>query len=255
MSAIDREWQTFLLAVQFLTRIPLPAGAAYSASRFADSVRYYPLVGLLLGAFAAVVYYLVALLWPPVIAALLSTAATILITGAFHEDGLADTFDGISGGLTPERSLEIMKDSRIGTFGMLAAVIVLATKVAALAAMPVPAVLILLIAAHALSRLSCVLVIATSSYARGDASAKPVARSIDASGLLFATASALPGCALLYVVVSPIVMWAALGGMVAGHLAIRWYFERKLGGYTGDCLGATQQLSETGLYLGALACL
>lgn len=251
---IKAELQMFVLAVQFLTRVPIPAGNAYSPERFAASARHYPLVGVLIGCFSALVYLAGYMVWPALIAVLLSTAASMLLTGGFHEDGLADSFDGIGGGANRQRALEIMKDSRIGTFGMLAAVVVLALKISALTLLDATSVIYLLVAAHALSRLSSVVVIATSNYARHDGTGKPISTGITLTGLLYAMLVGAACCALLFFRLSPEVLGAALIGLLTAHVGIRLFFERKLGGYTGDCLGATQQVSEVGIYLGALAC-
>jgi len=186
---------------------------------------------------------------------LISMAATLAFTGAFHEDGLADTFDGIGGGKDRAQSLEIMKDSRLGTYGVTALGLALACKAAALAAMPGAVVAAALPLAHAASRGSAVLVIATSRYVRGDGVGKVTAEGIGLRGLAMALGSVAA-------------VWLGLGwfepllwsfgpivGLVFGHLAIRLVFEEKLGGYTGDALGAVQQASELGLYLGLLAAL
>ena len=142
---VQSELFTFLLAVQFLTRVPLPTDAAFSPSRQAASVRHYPLVGVSVGGFAALVFFASLQLFPATIAVLLSTAATLLLTGAFHEDGLADTFDGIGGGLTKERSLEIMRDSRIGAYGSLALLIALPLKLVSLSLLVPVATIVCLI--------------------------------------------------------------------------------------------------------------
>lgn len=248
------ELYTLLLAVQFLTRLPISSAQAYSPERMADSVRHYPLVGVLIGTFAAAVYTTAQLLFPPVVAVILSTVLTVLFTGAFHEDGLADTFDGVGGGLGVERSLEIMKDSRVGTYGAIALFAVLAIKVAALSALASSAVVICLISGHGLSRWSIVVVIASSRYVRDAGTAKPTAEGIGSGSLVYASVTALLCLALIGVVVTPVAAGCAAVGLIAGHAAIRLIFERKLGGYTGDCLGATQQVSEIGVYLGVLAC-
>jgi adenosylcobinamide-GDP ribazoletransferase len=252
---IKSELTIFALALQFLIRVPVPVGDGYTPGRFAASVRHYPLVGMVIGGFAAATYALAALLFPPLLAVLLSTALTLLATGAFHEDGLADTVDGIGGGVTAERSLEIMKDSRIGVFGAAALVMVLAIKIAALQALPGPGVVIALVAAHGLSRWSSVLVIATSSYVRAEGTAKPVAAGINLPGFVYASLVAVLCVGLEFFLVSPPCAAGAALGLGLGHTLSRAYFERKLGGYTGDCLGATQQVSEIGVYLGVLACL
>lgn len=242
------------LATQFLTRIPVPVGDAYTEERFANSVKHYPLIGILIGCIAAGTYWLASQLFPVAIAVVLSTALTILATGAFHEDGLADTFDGIGGGTTRERALEIMKDSRIGTYGTSALLLALATKVSTVSHLG-ELTIIALIAAHSASRLSAVLVIAMSDYVRFEGKAKPVARSVNVAGIIWATATAAAVCYCFVAQGQIKPLLGGIAGLGAGHLLSRALFERKLGGYTGDCLGAVQQLSEIGFYLGVLACL
>ncbi|MEO1656991.1 MAG: adenosylcobinamide-GDP ribazoletransferase [Pseudomonadota bacterium] len=243
----------FLLALQFLTRIPTPTDNIYTERRMARSLRYYPLVGLLIGLISAAVLAGAAFILPYSVAIVLAVAAGLLVTGGFHEDGLADTFDGIGGGLTREKALLIMKDSRLGTYGTLALVIVIALKVSALLSLPVGIAASALVMAHGLSRLSSVLVIATSTYVRDDGTGKPVAEGASRGSLFVASltgalavagwAAVLPATPLLY----------GLTGVVIGHVAMRGFFERKLGGYTGDTLGAVQQASEIGFYLGVAA--
>ena len=248
------ELYTLLLAVQFLTRLPVSTGDAFSPERLSASVRHYPLVGILIGAIAAGAFAGAQLIFPHLVAVILSTTLILLLTGAFHEDGLADTFDGVGGGLTVERSLEIMKDSRIGTYGTLAVFAVLAIKVASLSALAPPAVIVSLIAGHGLSRWSSVVVIATSSYVRESGTGKPTAEGIGGGPMVYASVTALACIALIAFLLTPASAIFAAVGLVSGHVAMRLVFERKIGGYTGDCLGATQQASEIGVYLGILAC-
>ena len=247
------EGAVFLLAVQFLTRLPIGSAQLYTPERMAASVRYYPLVGGLVGAFSALAFYLASFGFPVLVSILFAIAAGLLITGAFHEDGLADTFDGIGGGVTRERALEIMKDSRLGTYGTLALLTVLAVKVIALTALPLMLIPIALIAGHGLSRLSSILVIATSRYVRDEGTGKPVAGGISTGGLLIAGLTGLAFVAYCLAFYSPLALLWAGGGLLLGHCLMRLFFERKLGGYTGDTLGAVQQLSELGLYLGLVA--
>jgi len=250
---LSSEIVIFLLALQFLTRMPIPQNTDYSLARQTAAARYYPLVGLLVGAISAGVFYVASLALPVVLGVLLATAAGLLLTGAFHEDGLADTFDGIGGGGSRERTLEIMRDSRIGAYGGAALVLALAIKVAALAILEPRIIIIGLTAAHGLSRLSSVIVIATSCYARSDGAGKPTADGISAPGLIVAAITgAVCLAGLAYWLTPAAALWAA-AGLVAGHVAMRAFFERKLGGYTGDALGAVQQASEIGVYLGLVA--
>ena len=246
----------FALAVQFLTRLPIPAQIKFTPERMAGSVAYYPLVGLLVGALSAAVFWVAGLVLPLLVSIILAVAAGFLLTGGFHEDGLADTFDGIGGGLTRERALEIMKDSRIGTYGTLALVSCVALKVAALSALSQASPLLvlgLLPAAHGLSRFSSVMVIATSRYVRDEGTGKPVARSSSARVLIIAGITAAAILAGLVWAGPPMLTLYGVIGLVAGHVLMRAFFEGKLKGYTGDTLGAVQQLSEIGFYLGVLA--
>lgn len=242
------------LAVQFLTRLPLPFDPGFTPERLAATPRWYPVVGLLVGAIVALAFWLSALVFPPTLAALLSTAVGLLVTGCFHEDGFADCCDGLGGGTTTASALEIMRDSRLGTYGAAGLGLMLGGKILVLGALPLEFVPAVLIAGHAASRGSAVLVIATSTYLRPEGTGKPVATGINSAGLAFTLVVSAAALAFLCLVAG----WAVLGGvagLVAGHLGMRSRFETRLGGYTGDCLGGVQQTSEIGFYLGMLACL
>ncbi len=250
------EARIFLLALQFLTRLPLPAELGYTPARMAATARWHPGVGALIGALVGASFHLAALRFPPLVAALLSTGVGLLLTGCFHEDGFADACDGLGGAVTRERALEIMRDSRLGTYGAAGLGMILALKIAALAALPLALVPWVLIAGHALSRGSSVLVLATSTYVRDHGTGKPVADGIGPAGLAFALACAGLTLAPLGLAASELrAILAGLFGLALGHLAMRRGFERRLGGYTGDCLGAVQQTSELGFILGVLAAL
>ena len=247
------EAATFLLAVQFLTRLPIRGDGLYSPERMAASVRYYPLVGALVGGLSAAVYWGAYQVFPSVIAVLFAMAASLLLTGAFHEDGLADTFDGIGGGHTAERSLEIMKDSRLGTYGSAALVFAFALKAATLSALSPLIIPLALVAGHCLSRLSSLIVMATSRYVRQAGTGKPVADGASTPSLIIAILTGGIVITAWGVIEPPIALAYGMGGLVLGHLIMRLFFEGKLGGYTGDTLGAVQQTSEIGFYLGLLA--
>ncbi len=250
---ISNEFVIFMLAVQFLTRLPVPNGVAFSSERMSAATRYYPFVGLIIGALTAGVFFVATILLPNSISIIIAIAAAMMLTGAFHEDGLADTFDGVGGGVTKERALAIMKDSRIGVYGAAALVMVMLIKLAALTAMAPQMAIIGLVSAHCLSRYSSVVVIATSQYVREDGTGKHTAPGISAVGFAVATMTAIITLTAIGFWLSP---WAALSsllGLCFGHVLMRLFFERKLGGYTGDTLGAVQQMSEIGIYLGLLA--
>lgn len=250
---MKREFVIFCLAVQFLTRIPIPAQVEYTPSRFTASVRYYPLVGALVGAICALIYWLSHQVFPSPLAIIIAVASGMLITGAFHEDGLADTFDGIGGGMSRDRALEIMRDSRLGTYGSMALIMAILIKLASLILLPDLWVIVSLTAAHSVSRLSSVLVIATSTYARSDGKAKPVAQGVSATGLTVALLTGIAALVGVALVLPLTAMLAGLTGLVVGHMGMRLMYDRKLGGYTGDTLGAVQQASEIGFYLGLVA--
>ena len=238
-------------ALAFLTRIPVPVWVGYSDTQLNQSVRYFPLIGLCIGALAAAVYSLSILFWPQAVAVLLAMVFSIMLTGAFHEDGLADFYDGVYGGLTIARRLEIMKDSRVGTYGVVALLAVLGLKFATLSSLTATQLPLVLIAGHGLSRAFAVSFIYTHDYARSEGGkVQVVAQSLSLPALVLALAI---GLAPLYWL--PLkVLWVLLA-----LLLLRAWFARtltkQLSGYTGDALGAAQQLSEIVFYLGVLALL
>ena len=247
------ELPAFLLALQFLTRLRLPIEVEYAPDAMRDSPRWYPAVGVVVGVVTGVIYWGAAGLLTSVLAAIVATAAGVILTGALHEDGFADACDGLGGSRPRERVLEIMRDSRIGTYGVLGLGLMMAGKVATLAALPVVAVPFVLIAGHATSRASVLWVMASSDYVRDQGAGSAVAGGLNQRTM--ATALAVTGLALLPLLFALPLMALVLGlcGLVAGHFAMRHRFEARLGGYTGDCLGAVQQCSEIGFYLGVLA--
>lgn len=261
---MKHEWILLLVAVQFLTRIPVPAFTHYEPDWLHQSSRHFPVVGLLVGVLCALVFWLTSSVFTPLIGAVISTVFGIKLTGAFHEDGLADTCDGLGGGLTRERTLTIMKDSRLGTYGTLGLVSALLIKVTLLAAMPINVAIIALIIGHSASRLLCVSLIALLPYG-GEiehAKAKPMAQQLTRAQAMIAGGWLLLG---IMVVVSVFPTTIAKVGMEKWLLALilaliatdymRRLLRRRLQGYTGDGLGATQQLSEVAIYAGLAATL
>lgn len=247
---LRRELEYFFGAIRFFTRLPVPGWVGHSAEALNHSARYFPAVGLLVGGIGALVYLGAALLWPQPVAVLLSMAATIYATGAFHEDGLSDTVDGLGGGWEKLRILEIMKDSRVGSYGVVAMVLALLGKFTLLISLDPALIPFALLAGHALSRFCATVLLATMDYVREDllSKAKPLATRLSPGAMLFALSFVIGSLVLL----PP---EKALVGCVLAALATFWLaskFKRWLGGYTGDCLGATQQLSEIAFYLGVL---
>ncbi|HEY4541428.1 MAG TPA: adenosylcobinamide-GDP ribazoletransferase [Noviherbaspirillum sp.] len=247
----------YFIAQQFFTRLPIPAWVGFEAAWLQHASRYFPAVGLLVGSAAAGVYLLAALLLPHTVAILLSVAASIYLTGAFHEDGFADTCDGMGGGSTRERVLEIMSDSRIGAYGAIGIGLLLATKVAALAALPGPVVIAALLLAHPLSRLCATALIWRLDYAKGHGKAKPLAQRMQGSEFLIALLTVVVVAAVLLMIgaLQPAALAAGCGAAVLMSAWLARKFVRRIGGYTGDCLGAVQQVSEVACYLALLASL
>jgi adenosylcobinamide-GDP ribazoletransferase len=256
IARVGHELRLALIALQFLTRIPVPARVGYQDAWLHASARHFPLVGTVVGAIGAGVLLAVSLAWPWPVAAMLSMIATLIATGAFHEDGLADTFDALGGAVSRERALIIMKDSRLGTYGTVALVAVLALKAAALISLAAEAA-VALVLAHTASRALPVLLIRVLPYA-GDAEsakAKPLAQRVSRAGVVVACAWVV-AVALLLVAAGAlpaprVALALAAAGAVAWAMA-RW-LRRRLQGFTGDTLGAAQQLGEVTIYLALCA--
>ena len=259
---IKHEWRLLLVAVQFLTRLPVPQFANYNPQWLHQSSRHFPGVGLLVGMLCAGVFWLGSILFTPLVAGVISTAFGIKLTGAFHEDGLADSCDGLGGGLTRERTLEIMKDSRLGTYGVLGLVSALLIKISLLASMPLSVAIVALIIGHTASRLLCISLLALLPYGgeTEHAKAKPMAQQLTPfQGLLSSAWLLLAGVLVVLLfpaTVQQIGIWQWLLALLLGIVAtdyMRRLLHRRLEGYTGDGLGATQQLSEIAIYIGLAA--
>ena len=248
--AMQQLWASWLAALGFLTR--LPAGRRHGAGpSLAEAGAAFPLVGLLVGLIGAVVFWLAsALSLGPVIAALLTLAATMLVTGALHEDGLADTADGLGGGRGRDRKLEIMRDSALGSFGGLALMLSVLLRVAALAALAEPgAVAAALIASHAASRALLPAVMAWAPAARPDGLAAGAGRpsaGVAGLGLL------IGALVTLFALGFAAGLLALLVGWLAGLLLLA-EARRQIGGHSGDILGAIEQLVECALLLTLVA--
>jgi adenosylcobinamide-GDP ribazoletransferase len=243
------EIRLLLTAVQYFTRIRVPAWVGHAREQLAGAVRYFPAIGLLVGASGAATLWLAAQVLPAPLPAILATVITVLMTGAIHEDGLADTCDGLGAGATRERALEIMKDPRIGVFGAIALILTLLLKIAALSLMPAWTAMAALVAAHAFSRFCAVLVIFVGRYAgSGERSrAAPVVGRATVADVLIAALLGLPALMLCGrgAIVAVVVAIVLLGLVFRSCV-------RKIGGYTGDTLGAAQQITETGCYVALL---
>lgn len=278
MSFLRRFCRHYLLSLQFFTRIPVTGRLAdwvgYSPAMLRASAGHFPGVGWLVGALVAGFAALLLACLPiggysPLVVAVWSTAFGVLLTGAFHEDGLADVFDGLGGSPERERALIIMKDSRVGAFGAIALMLVLLAKVSLLALLGSVSSELLcsaLFLAHVVSRTWPLLLIRLMPHV-GDAAgskSKPLADQISGASLFTAfiwcfmalalvvyvqvatdlIAIDMPELALLQALGTALALSAAAWGLMG-----RWFW-RRLQGFTGDCLGATQQMCELAFYLG-----
>ena len=256
MNIAVRELTLFCNALTFLTRLPAPPFIQIDPKFLTKSVRYFPLVGVLVGSLAALSFVALQWLFPLQLAVLLSMAVTVLATGGFHEDGLADSCDGFGGGYLRQDILTIMKDSRIGTFAALGMFFVLAIKWTALVHLLDTAIIAMaMIIGHGLSRLNAIHIMALLPYIEGQRTVKieAVTNGDNTRCLVFAHLSLLAFAllagmtfefttiALLYFSLSMVLLWSYI------------FFKKRLQGYTGDCLGAVQQMSELVIYLVLLA--
>jgi adenosylcobinamide-GDP ribazoletransferase len=246
-----REAGLFWSALRFLTVIPVPSVDHIEDDWLMRAAKYFPLIGILVGGFSAVVLLLASEIWNGLLPALLAIAAGIALTGALHEDGLADTADGFGGGRSRQARLAIMKDSRIGTYGTLALGITTALRVVTLAALPPWIGAAALIGAHAGGRLLAAAAMTTLPYAGDPAATKltyvdaPIRGSEIALGMILTLAALLP--------LARNGILAAVIGVLFGTALAAWLVDRAyklIGGYTGDVLGATEQLFEVGFLLG-----
>jgi adenosylcobinamide-GDP ribazoletransferase len=259
MTVLLRELRLFLLALQFLTRVPVPAWVGFEPALMRRSVRHYALVGLFVGAFGAGIGGAASRLWPAAVAAALAVAATVWLTAAFHEDGLADTFDALLGAAPRERALAIMKDSRIGTYGAVALVLSLLLRVLLLAellARDRTAAAAVLMASHAAGRSAAVALMASLPYARSDdpdathAKVGSVATNVSTADALVAAAPGLLALVCAAWVQGAPVAGAAAAALLAGLvLLMRHWLRSRLQGHTGDTLGATEQMGEIAVLL------
>ena len=256
----------FLLAVQFFTRLPvtgrLAAWVGWSPDLQRSSAAHLPGVGWLVGMVAALVvlgchYILMGQTMLPWIAAVLSTVATLAVTGGFHEDGMADVADGLGGHLPAERALEVMKDSRLGAYGVMALCMGLLAKVifvAWLLSLDIAAGALLLLCVHVLSRGAPLMLMRALRHVSLPSTSKTLhiaGRPLSWNGVVTGLLWCVPACVALYVHFGPTILAGVITTAALITLYMGWRFQRRLGGMTGDCLGATQQVCELGMYLSA----
>lgn len=232
-------------AFTFMTRFPLVARwSSGRADDLAASARFFPMVGYAVGGIAAAVLYYGANVFSLPIAALLAVIVLPVLTGAFHEDGLGDTADGLGGAFETQRKLEIMRDSRIGTYGTIALIGLFFMRWQLFLEIPVKAIFLSLISAHVIARWSTVLLGWMMPYVREGASNKPVAEGMRLKELIIATVFALLWCATEWQLHLASMLVAVLISCVAAA-----GFRRQIGGVTGDTLGAANIAVEIGVLM------
>lgn len=248
---MKEEIRIFFTAMMFYTQLPCPKWVDHNPEYMNKSTRYFPLIGWLVGTLSFLVFWIGNFLFGPEIAIILSLAAGVYITGSFHEDGFADVFDGFGGGWTKAKILDIMKDSRLGTYGVVALIFLFGLKYLALhkvlvnvEAIPGYLTLLIFITYHSIARLTAIQITFTSIYSREDESSKskPIAKAFSYKEVLGAYVFGL----------TPLLIFASFYWqviLVLLPLALLYflsqrYFNKWLDGYTGDCLGAVEQFAE-----------
>ncbi len=248
---MKNEIKIFFTALMFYTRIPCPSFVDHSPDYINKATRYFPLIGWIVGSISFIVYYLSSFLFDATLAVIFSILAGVLTTGAFHEDGLADVFDGFGGGWTKEKILTIMKDSRVGAYGVIALIFSFSLKFYALSSLlsvinidSVFIIYLIFISYHAIARFTAVSIVFTELYAREDESskAKPIAKSYSINEVF---GSFIFG--LIPILLLSYFQWQCIFTLIPLLLLRLYsanYFNKWLGGYTGDCLGAVEQFAE-----------
>ncbi|UMB61120.1 adenosylcobinamide-GDP ribazoletransferase [Lutibacter sp. A80] len=246
---MKKELDIFFTAIMFFTRIPCPKWIDHSPEILNKSTKYFSLIGIIVGCFGALIYWGFSFLFPQTIAIIASMVATIWLTGAFHEDGFADVCDGFGGGWTKEKILTIMKDSRLGTYGTIGLVSMLVFKFTGLNYQP-NQLIITIVAGHSISRFISAILLYLYPYVRDDitSKAKPMGHAQKFSIVIWNGLIALIPLFfyntywIFLTLIPPFISMLLLGR----------FFKKWIGGQTGDCAGATQQVAEVIFYLSVL---
>ena len=251
---IKREARLFLSAFSFYTQIPMPlAGITLTGEDLRGSSRYFPVIGWIIGALGGLVFLLAVSLLSMPVAIALSMAATSFATGAMHEDGFSDTLDAFGGAYTRDRIFEIMKDSGTGAYGVVGIVLILLVKFTCLSSFSSGLVFPVLLAGHTVSRFAAISFMYTHTYAQKDhlskigaATKKMTFKELSFAGVFGLFPLLFFGPGAFITVLLP----------VAGiRFLLAVYYQKRIGGYTGDCLGAVQQITEVIVYLSLAAAL
>ena len=259
---LKQELKIFFAALMFFSRIPCPKWVGHSPEYLNKATRYFPFIGWIVGALTFAFYFTARQIFNAEISVIIGMISGILITGAFHEDGFADVCDGFGGGWTKPQILEIMKDSRVGAYGVIGVILIILMKFYLLLQIvqthgfPVfntsVTLLILFIAAHAISRLAAASIVFTHQYVREDlnSKSKPIAQDFSWKEVVGSSLFGLSPIIVLSFYHYQI-LYSIITVAVTRYFLAR-YFQKWIGGYTGDCLGATQQICEVVFYLSAI---
>ncbi|CAC9975875.1 adenosylcobinamide-GDP ribazoletransferase [Flavobacterium panici] len=255
---MKKELHIFFTCLMFYTRIPCPKNITHDPDYLNKATRYFPFIGWIVGSISFLAFYIFSLFLSTETAVIFSIIISVLTTGAFHEDGFADVCDGFGGGWTKEKILMIMKDSAIGAYGAIGLVLLFLAKFKLLSESillftnNILLIYLLFISAHSLSRLAAISIIFTHQYSRDDASSKskPIAKQHswkEVFGSFFF--GLIPLLALSYFNYKILLVLIPI--FITRYFLAR-YFQKWIDGYTGDCLGATQQVCEVIYYLSIL---
>lgn len=244
---IKKELQILGASILYFSRLPLPFKVPYNKGNQQKVLTWLPLIGLIVGGIGALVFYLCFLFLPQTVSVILSISAMVLTTGAFHEDGFADVCDAFGGGYTKEQRLTIMKDSRIGAYAAIGLILLFALKISALAEIHCEVMVLVIIASQALSRWPLLLITKTWKYARetNDSKSVDTSKQMNIFRIVFA----------LLITTVPLfffqswMIFLSIPLLISVSLIFGVWFNKKINGYTGDCLGAVQQVNELVFYL------
>lgn len=243
---LKRELNIIFSAILYFTRIPLPFKLNYKKENQQFVLTWFPFIGIIVGSIGALAYWLSAMILPHSVSILLAIGVMILTTGALHEDGWADVCDGFGGGYGKEHILRIMKDSCVGAYAVIGLIMLFALKIITLFAISSTKIPIILIATQALSRCPILLLTKFQKNARQTGESKSRDSSNPLSWGRIMIAFALAFLPLLFL---PRISFLLVPILIVVSLLSGCYFKKHIGGYSGDCLGATQQLNEITILL------
>lgn len=253
---MQQQFHVFLNSLMFYTRIPVPSWMKHDSKMLNKATIYFPVIGWIVGAIAALVFYISSLVFiNPEIPILLSMLASVLTTGAFHEDGFANVCNGFGSSWEKEKILDIMNNSRMGTYGSVGLILIFGLKFFSLESLDNQTLICTLFIAHSLSRFVALSFIFTLGSVREDELniAKPVAKKISLNDLLKAFIYAILPLFIYVIITKNFFLLLVFPPLIILQLYFGYYFKKRIGGYTADCLGATQQVAEVIIYLVVVA--